>query len=353
MSQLLFLTDTLAKAESMRVWLGSSFALEVIHSSRISDAVPDDDLLVDISLTNDIMFFRIRNWLNLRRRDRKLIFLVDRSSPIELIRSSELDATHICHRPPDRNCIFDALLGDFGSLASDVSNPPLKSCQGVGPTLNALESMFRSSRQGLALDLPAINSASDIVIETVRGMGLEEWLNIVRRHHSQTYQHSLIVVGVTAAFCGRLGFSNTEQSRIALAAMFHDIGKVYLPISVLEKPSALDEGEWAEMRRHPRYGYETLRLVSGIHKDILEVVLHHHELLDGSGYPDGLASNGIGNSVRIVTICDIFAALIERRLYRKAISGDEALGKMRKMGAKLDQAILREFAFASDLRLVA
>ena len=91
--------------------------------------------------------------------------------------------------------------------------------------------------------------------------------------------------------------------------MLHDLGKVHVPVAVLEKPGLLDDAEMEEMRKHPQLGFESLQNAPDVHGDILEIVLRHHEFLDGSGYPDRLPSSQIRDSVRIITICDIFAAL--------------------------------------------
>ena len=96
-----------------------------------------------------------------------------------------------------------------------------------------------------------------------------------------------------------------------MAATLHDIGKARIPLAILDKPARLDPGEEEIMRSHPVIGYELLKGLAGITPEILDGVRHHHEYLDGSGYPDGLTAPKISDLVRLLTISDIFAALIE------------------------------------------
>ena len=135
--------------------------------------------------------------------------------------------------------------------------------------------------------------------------------------------------------------------------MLHDIGKARIPISILEKPARLDNDELIIMRKHPEYGLDALKSVPDIDQDMVDMVLHHHELLDGTGYPHGLKAKEISDLVRIMTISDIFGALIERRSYKEPMSGKDAYQILLDMGPKLDKELVREFRFASGLVVAA
>ena len=99
----------------------------------------------------------------------------------------------------------------------------------------------------------------------------------------------------------------------------------------------------AEVRKHPRLGFEALVAQGGYPPEMLDVVLHHHELLDGTGYPDGLRGDQISDIVRLTTIVDIYSALIEQRPYRVPFTHASAFSTMEKMGGKLDQHLLVAF----------
>src|SRR4029079_8794258 len=108
------------------------------------------------------------------------------------------------------------------------------------------------------------------------------WIDAVRKHHSQTYQHCLLVTGVATAFGQHLGLSQVDRSRLAFAGMLHDIGKARVPVTILEKPSPLDRDEMAVMRLHPEYGLEALKGAAELQPEMRDIVIHHHEYLDGS-----------------------------------------------------------------------
>jgi putative nucleotidyltransferase with HDIG domain len=153
----------------------------------------------------------------------------------------------------------------------------------------------------------------------------------------------LIVTAVAVSFGHQLGFRNADKQLLASAALLHDIGKARIPIEILEKPASLNEVEIAIMRTHPELGLEALREAPALQPEMLEMVVHHHEYLDGSGYPHGLQANKISDLVRIMTIADIYGALIERRSYKPPLSGAEAYKILMDMGSKLDKDLVREF----------
>ena len=102
------------------------------------------------------------------------------------------------------------------------------------------------------------------------------------------------------------------------------------------------------MRMHPEYGLEALlKSEEAVQPEMRDIVVHHHEYLDGSGYPHGLQANEISDLVRIMTISDVYGALIERRSYKPSLSSQQAYDLLLEMGPKLDKDLLREFRFVT------
>src|SRR5204863_5768723 len=101
-----------------------------------------------------------------------------------------------------------------------------------------------------------------------------------------------------------LGLSRADRQRLSFAGMLHDIGKARIPLAILEKPGRLDDQEMAVMKKHPQFGFDALATMPGLQREMLDMVVHHHEYLDGYGYPHGLAAPEISDLVRIVTIAD-------------------------------------------------
>jgi HD-GYP domain-containing protein (c-di-GMP phosphodiesterase class II) len=131
--------------------------------------------------------------------------------------------------------------------------------------------------------------------------------------------------------------------RLGIAATLHDVGKVHIPKSILDKPERLDPSEEVIMRRHPMIGYQLLKDIPDISPEVLDGVKHHHEYLDGSGYPNALIAPEISDLVRLLTISDIFAALIESRPYRPTLTRQEAYRILCGMEGKLERSLVKAF----------
>jgi diguanylate cyclase (GGDEF)-like protein/putative nucleotidyltransferase with HDIG domain len=142
-----------------------------------------------------------------------------------------------------------------------------------------------------------------------------------------TGEHAEHVVALAGAVARRLGIDAEDVERIAAAALLHDIGKVAVPDSILSKPGALNDEEWAVMRRHTVVGERILRAVPGL-GPVARIVRHGHEHYDGSGYPDGLRGEDIPLGSRIVGACDAYDAMTSERPYRCAMGHDAAVAEL-------------------------
>jgi putative nucleotidyltransferase with HDIG domain len=207
----------------------------------------------------------------------------------------------------------------------------------------AFASMFSAIKHGKAINLSEAESVTSHIIANIDRNGLSAWLDDVRRYHQGTFQHCLLVTGLAAGFALEAGFVDIDVKRLGIAATLHDIGKARIPLSILDKAGRLDPDEDEIMKRHPAIGYELLKDIPGINPDILDGVRHHHEYLDGSGYPDHLPAGQISDLVRLLTISDIFAALIESRPYRKPMSRQDAYKTLCDMGGKLEVPLVKAF----------
>jgi putative nucleotidyltransferase with HDIG domain len=203
--------------------------------------------------------------------------------------------------------------------------------------------MFSAVSAGNPVDVRGAKDAASKIADSIAEDGLSNWLTTVRRHHEGTYQHCLLVTGIAVDFGLNLGLGNADIERLHAAAMFHDIGKARIPLAVLDKPSRLDDAERALIETHPAAGYDALKGNAAISPEILDAVRHHHEYLDGSGYPDALSAESISDIVRMLTIADIFAALIEERHYKPAMPRDRAYEILRSMRGKLELPLVAAF----------
>ena len=208
--------------------------------------------------------------------------------------------------------------------------------------------IFDAAGRGEGIGRTCIDTATASAMAAIAEGGIRRWLEIVWTYDEVTYQHCLLVTGLAAEFAASLQFPLSDQENVTKAALLHDLGKAKIPLAILNKPGALTSEEVAIMRGHARIGYELLREQGDCEPEILEVVLRHHELLDGSGYPDGLAGPQINDLVRLVTICDVYAALIERRSYKPAMEPASAYNILKDMEGKLEGALVRAFAQVAE-----
>jgi putative nucleotidyltransferase with HDIG domain len=231
----------------------------------------------------------------------KRVFLIDQRTRLAIVQAYALGATHVLTHPVSQMQLLNKLAdADSRSIAEPASSGQEAASAGAA----SIASMFSAVISGSPIDVAGARSAGRRIADSVAENGLSNWLTTVRRHHESTYQHCLLVTGVAIDFGLSLGMSKVDVERLYSAAMFHDIGKAEIPLAILDKPGRLDDRERALIETHPAAGYDALTGSAGISPEILDAVRHHHEYLDGSGYPDGLCADGIGDIVRILTICD-------------------------------------------------
>jgi putative nucleotidyltransferase with HDIG domain len=157
----------------------------------------------------------------------------------------------------------------------------------------------------------------------------EAFADVVDAKSSYTYQHSLGVTRVAEGISGQLGLAAPQRRLIYRAAMLHDLGKLRVPNSILDKPGKLDESEWAIMREHPLLSQQILERISSF-AAISQIAGRHHERLDGSGYPDNLGAYALSLEDRVVALADFYGAMSEERPYRKAMPTEQILEILQK-----------------------
>lgn len=250
-----------------------------------------------------------------------------------------LGADAVVFRPLDHVTMRGAILGADPHPPRSLVDA---AAQAAGHTLARL---FSAAEAGTALDISPLGETTDAITASIRAAGLEDWLLTVCEHHDGTYQHCLLVAGLAAAFGKELGLSRLDHRKVTLAALVHDVGKIRVPYDLLEKPTGLTAGEFDIVKRHTLHGWEFMRSQPSLDPDVVDVVRHHHEFLDGSGYPDGLRDGEINDLNRIITICDVFGALLERRSYKASMSAGAAYEILAGMGreGKLERPLLRAF----------
>lgn len=156
----------------------------------------------------------------------------------------------------------------------------------------------------------------------------------------QTRRHSDTVVELARSTGARMGLDPVELLELELAALLHDVGKLRVPRELLRKPGPLSESEERLMRNHPAWGAELVSGVPGLQAVAL-IVRHHHERVDGSGYPNRLTGVHIPVASRIMAVCDAYGAMTEARPYREEREPQQALAELRDLaGNQFDPAVV-------------
>jgi len=281
-----------------------------------------------------------------KKKNDASIGLVNIRSRQQVLQARELGVFHLV----DRDDRFANLLLKLRELLGDYSKPslppglPEKTVRTVENTSATLNLMNVAALTGAPLPIRRLAGSAKDISATLDTDGLDTWLTAVQSHHSHTYCHTMMVAGHAATFSKALGMSRQEQYLMGLGGLVHDLGKVKIPLSILDKPGKLTPSERDLVNKHPIYSKEILETRPEIPKPVVDMALWHHEFADGSGYPQGLSGDQIPERVRLITIVDIYSALTEKRAYKDAVPPQKALAIMSEMKGKLDAAMLRKFS---------
>jgi putative nucleotidyltransferase with HDIG domain len=340
--QIHVLADTPAKIQKIRAMLEPRHAISAALLGTPVAGVSAASIVIDADLRNVRNIESIRQALPKVRGASQRLFIVDQSARAAVVQAWSLGASSVIPAPLDARSLQHRLAMIYDGAdedRADAGQPPA-----MAKSAKALASMFDSVLNGRQVDVTEAQVATAEIIDTVAANGLTTWLDNVRRYHEGTFQHCLLVSGVAVDFALSLGFHSADVKRLGIAATLHDVGKAAIPLEILDKPGALTDGEMAIMQGHAALGYDALRDTAGISAEVLDAVRHHHELLDGSGYPDRLKGNEISDLVRVLTIADIFAALIEVRAYRPPMDRAKAYSILLEMaGPRLEKALVVAF----------
>src|ERR1700686_2238207 len=321
--------------------------VDTISTSEIPDTPAShvSGIVVDINLSLAESVQRVRNKLQAEAyRSMPRLFVLADALHHGSMQAWALGATDTISRPFDAQGILQRIQAAFpDSHGYDETDRGKALNRGVAAAHEVMVKIFNKLPAGVPLKFSDIVEAENKILKAMKHASLRQWLTAVGCHHKDSYRHSLFVTGFAVAFAQHMGMREDDQRRLTRAALLHDVGKAFVPVSILDKPGKLTEEEMAEVRKHPRLGYDALAAQGGFPPEMLDVVLHHHEFLDGSGYPDGLRGDRISDIVRLTTIVDIYSALVEARAYRVPFTHAKAFAIMEQMKDKLDPHLLQAF----------
>lgn len=208
----------------------------------------------------------------------------------------------------------------------------------------AVMQLFNEARLGKAIDIEqCLPIVEEISTSVARNSSALIGLARLKTKDEYTYMHSVSVCALMVALAQQLGLDNEQIREAGIAGLLHDVGKIVIPGVVLNKPGKLTDDEFSVMRRHPELGHAMLLKSELIPKCALDVCLHHHEKIDGTGYPHSLQGRQISILARMAAICDVYDAITSNRPYKEAWDPASSLAHMSKWTGHFDKELFNAF----------
>ena len=193
----------------------------------------------------------------------------------------------------------------------------------------AVASMFQEARMGKAVDTDGAQKLVEEISDSIsRNPGALISLARLKTADDYTYMHSVAVCALMIALSKQLKLDEKLTRSAGIAGLLHDLGKALMPMDVLNKPGKLTDEEFAIIKTHPEEGHKLLLGSTGADEMALDVVLHHHEKTDGSGYPKRLKDSEISLYAKMGAVCDVYDAITSNRPYKAGWDPAESLRKM-------------------------
>ena len=201
-------------------------------------------------------------------------------------------------------------------------------------------------------EISVCEETRDIILNEVSDkLEKADCIGRLRVYDHYTYSHTVNVSAMASALGMMLSFDENSLKDLALGALLHDIGKMKVSKLVLNKPDKLTDEEYAEMKNHTIYGYQTIKNDLQMKEDIALVALQHQEKYGGTGYPNGLKGKEIHLYAQVTSICDVYDALVSERVYKKPIQSHEAIKLMMAEGSQsFNPFMLYKFIYLANYR---
>lgn len=203
--------------------------------------------------------------------------------------------------------------------------------------------MYKDARLGKAID-PQTTIALVNEIDLLVQRNSAAMLSVARlkNHDDYTYMHSVAVSALMISLARQLNLSEEQVKLAGMGGLMHDLGKALMPLEVLNKPGKLSDAEYNIMKKHPAAGAKLLER-SGAPTEVVDIALHHHEKINGFGYPNQLKGDDISILSRMAAICDVYDAVTSERAYKKAWDPAGTIREMSKWEGHFDKQIFNAF----------
>src|SRR5579863_5066566 len=265
--RLLLASDNHDKSRELERILQSVSEVHTVTTSDLPDTPADQisGIVVDINLRSAESVQRVRNKLRHESyRSMPRLFVLSDALHHGTMQAWALGATDTIARPFDAAGILQRIRAAFpDSQGFDATERGKTLNRGVEAAHDVMIKIFHKLPAGEPLRFSDVVQAENKILKAIKHSSLREWLTTVGCHHADSFRHCLFVTGFSVAFAQHLRMREDDQRRIVRAALLHDVGKAFVPTSILDKPGLLNEDEKNEMRKHPRLGYDALAAQGG------------------------------------------------------------------------------------------
>jgi putative nucleotidyltransferase with HDIG domain len=264
-----------------------------------------------------------------------------------VVRAQAREATLIA---PERKIITPALLAEARSDRAAASRGPSEDADltrakaVMNRARKVMFNLFEQARLGRAVRAGEVTALADEIAESVmRNPGA--MLNVARLKSKTeyTYMHSVAVCTLMINLAKTLNMPENGYRAIGLAGLLHDVGKVTIPLEILDKAGKLTDAEYEEIKRHTTNGRDLIAESTDVPEIALDVCAHHHEKMDGTGYPFGLHGSELSIHARMGAICDVYDALTSDRIYKAGWTPQDALSSMQEWEGHFDPTLFFQF----------
>lgn len=208
----------------------------------------------------------------------------------------------------------------------------------------AVVSMFQEARMGKAIEAEAAAPLVEEISNSVlRNPGALISLARLKTADDYTYMHSVAVCALMIALARQLGLDEQQTRDAGMAGLLHDLGKAMIPMEILNKPGKLTDAEFEIVKSHPAEGHKLLLAGKGVSEMTLDVCLHHHEKVDGSGYPKGQNNETMSLFAKMGAVCDVYDAITSNRPYKAGWDPAESIKRMAEWKGHFDPAVFQAF----------
>ena len=271
--------------------------------------------------------------------------LIDISKGLDLANAATAQAEGEVSEAPQASPVqAEPVQAEPPSAATPMAQELQRAASICANAKQAVISMFSEARMGRAVDASsAPGLVSEIADSVTRNPSALISLARIKTADEYTFMHSVAVCALMVGLARQMGLNDEATQQAGLAGLLHDLGKAHVPLEILNKPGKLSDAEFALMRGHPGAGHALLQ-GQGLPAPVLDACLHHHEKIDGTGYPHRLPAEQITTLARMAAICDVYDAITSDRPYKAGWDPAESLRRMAEWTRDhLDQRLYQAF----------